>query len=555
LRRKVLIIGLDGMTFDFIDPLISSGRLPVIAKIMKDGVRSPLETIFPPITSVAWTSFITGKNPGKHGILEFIQKRQGQGRETAANATQRSGKALWDIFSEQGKRVIVTNFPVTYPPSKVNGFMISDFMTPRGRRDITEPPELLSELESKFGPYKLYMTETYARGNVENVLAELFEELDYKSKVNCHMMQNSEWDMLVTHIWGTDRCQHELWHIIDPTHPRHDKEEARLYRDRIYEYWDRVDNEVGRMCEAAGTDAAVFLASDHGFGPAHKYCAFNIWLLQEGFLKLKKDALTRFKQWMFAAGITPELAYKVSRNPIFKRTRPSRGVGTQKSKVSLLNRLFLSFNDVDWSRTVAFSKGNYGQIFINLKGREQAGSIEEADYDRVRDQIIDRLKKIKDPKTGGRLIGPIFKREDLYSGKHIEEAPDICFLPEDMSYVSLGNMDFMSNRFIVNAFGNSGTHRLHGVLIGKSSEVKTNLRLDNAQIIDVAPTILHLAGLSVPEDMDGRVLTEIFNEEFLRARPVRFGASAERGAIDEAEFSDEESEEVRARLHELGYMG
>jgi predicted AlkP superfamily phosphohydrolase/phosphomutase len=554
--RQILIIGLDGMTFNFIDPLIESGHLPTIARVMKEGIRSPLETIFPPITSVAWTSFITGKNPGKHGILEFIQRRQGQGRETAANATQRSGKALWDIFSENNRRVIVTNFPVTYPPTKVNGYMISDFMTPRGRRDITHPPELLADLESKFGPYKLYMTETYARGNVERVLQELFEEIDYKSKINCHLMQNSDWDMLVTHIWGTDRCQHELWHIVDETHPRHDKEEARAYRDRVYNYWDRVDSEVARMIEAAGSDTAVFLASDHGFGPAHKYCAFNIWLLQEGFLKLKSDAMTRLKRWMFAAGITPELAYRVSRNPVFKKARPARGVGTQKSKVSLLNRLFLSFNDVDWSRTTAFSKGNYGQIFINLKGREPAGSVEAgAEYDQIRDQIIDRLKKIKDPKTSGKLIGPIFKREEIYSGSHLEEAPDICFLPEDMSYVSLGNMDFMSNRFMVNAFGNSGTHRLHGVLIASGRDLKTGLRLDNAQIIDVAPTILHLADINVPEDMDGQVLTNIFEEEFLRARPVRYGAAAERGSVDEAEFSDEESDEVRARLHELGYMG
>src|SRR5262249_8596493 len=222
-----------------------------------------------------------------------------------------------------------TNFPVTYPPSKVNGCMISDFMTPRGRRDITHPPELLDELEKELGPYKLYMTETYARGNVEGVLAELFEELEYKSKVNCKLMRSGDWDLLVTHIWGTDRCQHELWHILDPSHPRHDKEEARAYSERIYGYWDAVDREVGNMIEAAGDDAAVIIASDHGFGPAHKYCAFNIWLMQEGFLKLKSDALTRVKRWMFAMGITPELAYKVSRNPFFKRARPSRGVGTQ----------------------------------------------------------------------------------------------------------------------------------------------------------------------------------------------------------------------------------
>ncbi|MBL8149774.1 MAG: alkaline phosphatase family protein [Blastocatellia bacterium] len=555
MSKKVLIIGLDGMTFDFVDPLIEQGRLKTLSRLMSEGVRSPLETVFPPITSAAWTSFITGKNPGKHGILEFIQRRRGQNRETAANSTHRSGKALWDLFSEEGRRVVVTNFPVTYPPTRVNGFMISDFMTPKGRRDITHPPELLQELEAKFGSYKLYMTETYAKGNVDNVLTELFEELNYKSNVNCYMMKNYDWDLLVTHIWGTDRCQHELWHIIDPSHPKHDKEEARLYKERVYDYWDSVDREVERMIEAAGSDVAVFIASDHGFGPAHKYCAFNIWLLQEGFLKLKQDAMTRIKQMLFSMGVTPELAYKLSRNPLLKPLRPSRGVGTQKSKVGMLNKLFLSFNDVDWARTTAFSKGNYGQIFVNLKGREPEGSVDLADYEKVREKVIAKLRAIKDPKSGGNLIDPIYKREEIYSGEHFEEAPDISFLPKDMTYVSLGNMDFMSNKFMVNSFGNSGTHRLHGVFIAHAKEFNSSLRLPNARIVDAAPTILHLSGIAIPKDMDGRVLTEIFSKEFLTQHPVKIGDAAERGNTEDANFSDEESEEVRARLHELGYMG
>ncbi len=556
MSKKILIIGLDGTTFNFIDPLIAKGRLPVLAKLMKEGIRSPLETIFPPITSAAWTSFITGKNPGKHGIFEFIQRRQGQARETAANATQRSGKALWDLFSEENRPAISTNFPVTYPPSPINGVMISDFMTPRGRRDITQPSAVLAELEAKFGPYKLYMTETYARGNVDNVLKELHEELDYKSKVNCYLMQNYDWQMFVTHIWGTDRCQHELWHIFDDTHPRHDKEEAKLYRERIYDYWDTVDREVGNMLSAAGEDTAIFIASDHGFGPAYTYCAFNIWLMQEGFLKLKPDAFTKLKKLMFSLGLTPEFAYTLLRNPLLKSLRPSRGVGTQKSKVGLINKFFLSFNDVDWSKTTAFSKGNYGQIFVNLKGREIDGSVAPGEeYERVRNQVIEKLRQIKDPKNNGRLIGPIYKREETFSGEHLTDAPDICFLPEDMSYVSLGSLDFMSNRFMVKSFGNSGTHRLHGVLIAKAKELKSNFSLSNAHITDAAPTILHLANLPIPPDMDGKVLSEIFTEEFLRNNPVRIGKEASRGQVAAAEFSDEESEEVRARLHELGYMG
>ncbi|MCS6886286.1 MAG: alkaline phosphatase family protein [Acidobacteriota bacterium] len=551
--RRILVIGLDGLTFDFIDPLLEEGRLPNLAEMISMGVKSRLETVFPPITSVAWTSFITGKNPGKHGILEFIQ-RKGH-REIAANASQRSGKALWDIFSDSGRKVIVTNFPVTYPPSAVNGLMISDFMTPRGRRDITYPSNLLDELEAKFGPYKLYMTQTYAPGKIDKLLEELHEELDYKSKVNCYLMGSYDWQLFVTHIWGTDRCQHELWHVVDRTHPRHDRAEAGEYREKILGYWQSVDEEVGRMIRASGSDTAVFVVSDHGFGPAYKYCSFNIWLMQQGFLCLKPSAKTRLKRLLFGLGLTPELAYKLSRSGLLARFRPSRGLSSQKAKVGMLNKLFLSFEDVDWQQTKAFSKGNYGQIYINLKGREAQGSVNPADYETVREEVIEALRKIE--VEGKPLIGKIYRREEIYSGSHLGEAPDICFLPDDMSYVALGNMDFMSNRFIVDSFGNSGTHRMHGVFVGRAEEFRKGYCCDEVRILDVAPTILHLAGLSIPDDMDGKVIEEIFTEDFRKIRSVSYCAakSSDNSSNFGADFSQEESDEVRQRLHELGYMG
>ncbi|MBX7223009.1 MAG: alkaline phosphatase family protein [Blastocatellia bacterium] len=555
MKERVLVIGIDGTTFDWIDPLMEAGKLPNLARINREGARSQLETVFPPITSTAWTSFATGKNPGKHGILEFIQRRGGNLREMAANATQRTGKALWEILGDAGKRVIVTNFPVTYPPRPVNGVLVTDFMTPRGRRDITYPNTLLQEIEDKFGPYRLYLTQTYAKGNVDGVLDEVFDEVDYKSKVNRYLMERDDWDFLITHIWGTDRLQHETWHVMDQSHPRHDSAEFAAHRARILEFWQKVDAEVGNMVTAAGPQTTVVLASDHGFGPAHKYCAFNIWLLQEGFLKLKRTAQTRIKQMMFSLGVTPELAFKVSRQPLFKKLRPSRGVGTQSGTVGKLNQFFLSFNDVDWSRTVAFSKGNYGQIFINLKGREPHGIIEEAQYEEVRDRIVKKLRAMRTPDTGEPFIGEIFTREELYQGEHLPDAPDVCFLPRDMRYVSLGNMDFTSNRFIVDAFGNSGTHRMNGILLVHGPHVRRGARLEKAKILDCAPTILHLLGQPVPEDMDGRVLTEILSDDFMRSHPVSVGEAATGEDLPDIEFSDEESDEVRERLRELGYLG
>jgi predicted AlkP superfamily phosphohydrolase/phosphomutase len=553
--KKLLVIGLDGASFNVLDQLIEKGYLKNLARLIDGGARAELETTFPPITAVAWSSFMTGKNPGKHGIFEFVRLDHDSKRELAVNASFRQGRAIWDLLSEAGKRVIVHNFPCTYPPHDLNGLMIADFMTPRGRRDFTRPLSLLSELEEKFGPYRLHLTQTYSGGNVEGVLDELFDELEYKAEVTEYLMTRYDWDAFFQYFWGTDRIQHELWHILDEAHPRHDKDEARQYRDRVYEYFRRVDEIVGRLIELAGEDALVWVASDHGFGPAHKYCSFNIWLLQEGFLKLKSDALTRLKKMMFSLGLTPEAAFKIIKKLPLGALRPARGVSNNAGASKLLSAFFLSFNDVDWGRTLAFSKGNYGQIYVNLKGREPDGAVEQDQYDGVCEKIVERLKALKDPLTGEPWAGQVFRREQVYQGPRVADAPDVAFLPRDMRYLALGNADFTSNKFMVDAFGISGCHRMHGVMIGSGGAVKPHSRLEVARIWDVAPTLLYLMGEPLPDDLDGRVLTEIISEDYLEAHSIRYAAQSDDEKIGETEFSEEENAEIIESLKNLGYIG
>lgn len=554
MSNKLLVIGLDGASFNVLDELIERGHLPNIARLISGGARADLETTFPPITAVAWSSFMTGKNPGKHGIFEFVRREQHSKRELAVNASFRKGRAIWDLLSDAGKRVIVHNFPCTYPPHEINGLMIADFMTPRGRRDYTYPSPLLVEIEALFGSYRLHLSQTYAEGNVDAVLDELFDELEYKAKVAEYLMTNYEWDAFFQYFWGTDRIQHELWHIIDEAHPRHNKQEAQRYRDRVYEYFSRVDEIVGRLIEMAGDDSLVLIASDHGFGPAHKYCSLNIWLLQEGFLKLKRDAMTRVKKLMFSWGLTPELAFTLTRK-IPVGLRPARGVSSQPGASRMLGKFFLSFNDVDWKASVAFSKGNYGQIYVNLAGREPNGSVPDEQYNAVRDGIVSRLKALTDPRTGEPWVGQVFRREDLYNGPMVQDAPDIAFLPADMRHLPLGNADFTSNKFMVDAFGISGCHRMNGVMIASGRAIKPGKRLEPASIYDMAPTLLYLLDQSVPEDMDGRVLSEAIREEHLNGNPVRLSAANAGQEPGELEFTPEENVEMIERLKQLGYIG
>jgi predicted AlkP superfamily phosphohydrolase/phosphomutase len=554
MSHKLLVIGLDGASFNVLDPLIGKGYLPNIARLIAEGSRANLETTFPPITAVAWSSFMTGKNPGKHGIFEFVRRDHQSNRELAVNASFRKGRAIWDLLSGSGKRVIVHNFPCTYPPHEINGLLIADFMTPRGRRDFAYPATLLSEIEAEFGSYRLHLSQTYAEGNVDAVLDELFDELEYKAKVAEYLMTQYEWDAFFQYFWGTDRIQHELWHIIDEEHPRHNPEEARVYRDRVFEYFQRVDEIIGRLIELAGHHPLVLIASDHGFGPAHKYCSLNIWLLREGFLKLKPDLATRTKKAMFSLGLTPELAFKLTRK-IPRSFRPARGVSSQPGASKLLGKFFLSFNDVDWSRSVAFSKGNYGQIYVNLKGREPNGIVADDQYDAVRESIIKRLSALKHTPTGEPFVGQIFRREDIYNGPLVGDAPDIAFLPTDMRHLPLGNADFTSNKFMVDAFGISGCHRMNGVMIASGNGIARGHAFELARIYDMAPTLLYMADQSVPDDMDGRVLTEMISADYSQSHPLRISARTGDQQTSGVEYSDEENSDVIERLKSLGYVG
>lgn len=552
--QRLLVIGLDGASFNVLDSLVEKGYLPNLAKLIDTGVRADLETTFPPITAVAWSTFMTGKNPGKHGIFEFVKRNQG--RELAVNASFRRGPAVWDLLSRAGKRVIVHNFPCTYPPNPNNDVMISDFMTPQGRRDFTHPKSLLADLEARFGPYRLHLTQTYRKGSVQAVIDELNDELDYKATVAEYLMTTNDWDVFFQYFWGTDRIQHELWHIIDDSHPRHDKSESATYREKVYDYFHRVDDVIGRLFSLSGDDASVWVVSDHGFGPVHRYCSLNVWLLQEGLLKLKRDALTRLKRAMFTFGVTPEAAFKLSRRLPLGRFRPSRGLSQKATPSKMLRTLFLSFDDVDWSRTIAFSKGNYGQVYVNLKGREPAGSVCENEYDAVCDLLVERLRAIRDPNTDEMWVGRVFRRHEIYDGPCLPDAPDIAFLPRDMSYLPLGNADFTSNRFMADAFGISGCHRMHGVMIAAGPSIKEGVRdLLDARIADVAPTILYLMGAEVPDDMDGKVLRQVIREWFLNETPLRMAAAGPDRTSEDLEFSQEENQEVIERLKSLGYIG
>jgi hypothetical protein len=295
-------------------------------------------------------------------------------------------------------------------------------------------------------------------------------------------------------------------------------------------------------------DVTVMLMSDHGHGPVRNFLYVNNYLAQRGYLKFKPNFASRFKRVAFQLGLTPRAVYNLLLAVGLGKLR--RTLDKRRGGRGLLKRFFLSFGDVDWTRTRAYSIGYIGEVHINLRGREPQGIVEPGeDYERTRDQVIADLRALKLP-DGTPLVEHLWKKEEIYRGAHLAEAPDILFLPRNLETIAFGDFEFGSNKVIEKSFGVSSSHRMNGIFVASGAGVKDVGEFRGAQLIDLAPTILHLMGLAVPTDMDGRVLTEALTD----ARTVEYGGTSAGSAPATEGYSEEEEAQVIERLQDLGYI-
>lgn len=552
-KNRVIVIGIDGGTFDIIRPMVERGELPTIASFMREGAWGKLATTIPPVTVPAWVSCVTGMNPGKFGVFYFTGNSHLYNEEQIADVTKVHAKAIWHFLTDHQKKSIIFAVPFTYPPSVVDGVMVSSVRLDMGVRGLKSyPPELAEDLIKTFSLEEALREGRDLRG-IQGKLTQkkimdrhigLSRIISEKVRdISLYLLRNNDWDFFMTVFKSTDWIQHRLLGYLDPNHPLYTPELSKSYGDLIYDEYRRVDLAIKDILKEAG-EATVILLSDHGGGPFYGYFYTNVWLKQKGFLKI--------------VGNRDRPSLRLTNIPVNKLLS-SVGVRTrafQHLSIPMIRRSARPISqEIDWRHTKAYAT-TFG-ININLKGREPEGVVPEDDYSELCELIREDLYKLEDG-TGQRVIDKVYRREEIYSGPYVNEAPDIVYLFKDTHYLPI-RLLYSSSLFEEMTLNTIGTGQhisclLDGIFLMKGPFIKPGMELNGPHIMDIAPTVLYLMGLPVPKDMDGRVLTEVFREGFLDATPLIHTESGGLPEWDGKGITIEEENLIKNQLRQMGYI-
>lgn len=371
---KVFVLGLDGATWDILDPLIAAGELPALAKIKAEGASGTLNSIFPPLSPVAWTGVMTGKNSGKHGIFEFLEYEHNPlgGRVNSSRAIK--AELVWEVAGRHGKTTVAGGVPMSYPARKAPGFYLGDFLSPADAADFASDPAILKELETALGtPYRPWSTAVHDGGQEQKALDELTDYLDHHLKAVRFLMDRCPWDLFMFDLMATDRIQHELWHAWDPEHLAAKGRDLSSVRG-VYRILETAGSGIAEIKAALPADSALILMSDHGFGAVEHYVNFNVWLLEQGYIALQDSFYVRQKHWFYKRGITPGWFYGQMAKFHMAESRVGRFRGKQMSWVDrLADRTFLSAQAHRLVEDASVCPGQFRPDFHQPEGQTAAG--------------------------------------------------------------------------------------------------------------------------------------------------------------------------------------
>lgn len=555
----VLLIGLDGF-----DPVLArrwmdEGKLPCLDRLRTEGLFSPLRSTIPPATFPAWTTFMTGANPGRHGLFDFARKRPGRYAVEFANAGHRRAPTVFRLLSAGGRRVGAMNLPATYPPEALNGFQIGGFDSPLATSigpSFVHPVELYNVIVRRFsGFYAVapFQESRIGRGWHAKALPALLDNLEKKIAVAEWLLSQEPWDCFMALFGEADTVSHHYWLYHDSASPRHDPSRAAALGGAIETVYRRLDAAVGRLRDAAGPERATLVLSDHGFGGTGLGVVhWNRWLAERGWLRFRAarhGALARATR-----RIGPLVAPRCVREAVF-RVRGGALADAVESRAR--------FGAIDWAHTLAYSEelNYFPSIRLNIANCEPQGALQEKDVGAFLDELRAALLDWKNPRTGEPIVRQVWRREELYRGPFVKEAPELILdlaLDNGYSYSCLSSDGRPGPAYRELALGErmgaknrsmNGSHRPFGMLLAGGCGIRRGSAADDPGLEDLASTILALQGFAAPETMDGRALREILSEQGgAGAPPVKLP-----GGVAGANASDH-SAAMRKRLKDLGYL-
>jgi len=532
--HQTILVGLDGATFSILDALIADGHMPCLRSLMADGVRGELLSTANPLTPPAWTTLMTGREPGDHGIFDFIwaEERGDRVYFTLNNFRDIQVETIWTMVSRAGGRVTSLNFPLMAPPPAVAGSIVPGLVSWKHLRRNVYPPELYVKLQALPG---FRPKEAAWDFDKEKRATQVFPEAEREEWVSSHIRRDQQWfevfrylvrhdpsDLTAMVIDGVDKIQHVCWDQLDPNYHQRDTTRRGCWlRQLCVDYFRQLDAFLGEVMDLAGPDGRILLASDHGFGKTEQVFRLKLWLSEQGYLR-----------WAPIDKLDPDEQQKIDK---------------------LVTKHFVY---LDWKNTIAYagSPATNG-IHIRMAGDSSPGGIPEAEYEPLRDRLIDQLLQIRDPVTGAQVVTRVLKREEAFPGRHNHRAPDLTLILNDHGFISTLNKEpVIWTRPRV-----AGAHRPEGVFLAWGPGIPKGAVLSQQPMLDVAPTLLYSLGLPIPADLEGKVIEEAFDLSHLRAHPVRIGPPTEPPdnyvtRTARTARAEEEERVILERLRALGYV-
>jgi len=523
-----VIFGLDGATYTVLDDMMQRGVMPYLQQFIEEGVKTKLMSTTPPLTPPAWTTLVTGRTPGHHGITGFFQydSPQSMSLQMVSNR-QMTAETIWSMVNRQGKRAGCLNFVAHHPGPKIDGWVVPGWLSWRWMKQLSHPSTIIERLKKEVPGFDIKSLAMDFEEEAKAVAGSPID--DYKGWIGLHIARERQWFNVMKYLMandtvdlvgvvfdGVDKMQHLMWPYLDPAlTPAEPSAEFLRTREMCWDYYREIDNILRETSEGFGKDANILICSDHGFTGSWEVVFINTWLAEKGYLVWKPEAEAVTDVCEMESAMYLRLSCDLEKSTAYALTASSNG------------------------------------IFINVKGKKGDFGIDPAEYEAFRAKLIEELlTDYKHPETGEQIVVTAVPSSEAFAGPHQALAPDITVSLRDFGFLSVARY----HKTVAARPQYLGTHHPEGVLICRGPAMRTHSQVDAVRLLDMAPTVLYAMGLEIPPDLQGRVAEEVFTSDFLAEHPLRQGASTAVVEKSETEAEEAGDEDILSKMKALGYL-